>query len=177
MIISLIVAMDETGGIGQQNRLPWHLPSDLKRFKELTMGHHLVMGRKTYETIGKPLAGRKMVVITHQKGYLAPGCLVVHSLEEALKLSEKHGENEVFIIGGGEIFQQAIDLADKIYLTTVHAQVGADVIFPKFDPGQWNRIDSKTEPGNGHDDYATDFTVLLRIVKNGERHCSSGHDW
>ena len=169
MIISLIVALDETGGIGKQNQLPWHLPSDLKRFKRLTMGHHLVMGRKTYETIGKPLEGRVMIVITRQKGYIATGCLVVHSLEEAIKLAEEHREDEVFIIGGGEIFGQAIDLADKIYLTTVHAKVGADTVFPEIDPSQWKRIDTKAAPGDEHDDYPSDFATLLRIVNFDRR--------
>ncbi len=165
MIISLIVAMDETGGIGKENRLPWHLASDLKRFKRLTMGHHLVMGRKTYETIGQPLEGRVLIVISHQKDYLAPGCQVAHSLDEALKIAEDHQENEVFIIGGGEIFEQTIDLADKIYLTTVHARVGADIDFPKIDLGNWERIESEPEIRDGRDDYASDFASYLRIVR------------
>ncbi len=165
MIISLIVAMDEKGGIGRQNRLPWHLPSDLKRFKRLTMGHHLVMGRKTYETIGKPLDGRVMIVITHQKGYSAPGCQVAHSLGEAMKIAEDHQEKEVIIIGGGEIFRQAIGLANKIYLTTVHARVGADIIFPKIDLNNWERIESEPGSGEEQDDYASDFATYLRIGK------------
>ncbi len=163
-MVSLIVAMDKNGGIGKENRLPWHLPSDLKRFKRLTMGHHLVMGRKTYATIGKPLPGRVMIVLSRQKGYFAPGCQVARSLPEAVQFAEAQQESELFIIGGGEVFRQAIDLADKIYLTTVHAVVGADISFPWIDPGQWERVDSETQTRNGQDEYDTDFKVWVRKV-------------
>src|SRR4030066_2251502 len=126
MIVSLIVAMDEKGGIGKQNQLPWHLPSDLKRFKSLTMGHHIVMGRKTYETIGKPLPGRTMVIITRRKAYHPTGCIVVNSILEATRFAETNHEDELFIIGGGEIFKKAIGLAKKIYLTTVPTKTGGE---------------------------------------------------
>ncbi len=162
MIVSLIVAMDQQGGIGKNNRLPWHLPSDLKRFKNLTMGHFLVMGRKTYETIGKPLPGRKMVVITHQEDYIAPGCAVVHSLREALELAESNQESEVFIIGGGEVFPQAIEHANKIYLTTVHTVVNADVHIEKLDPTKWSVVSAETTPENAQDEYLSDFSILSR---------------
>lgn len=162
MIISLIVAMDQNGGIGKNNRLPWHLPSDLKRFKKLTMGHVVVMGRRTYETIGKPLPGREMVVITHQKDYFARGCTVVHSLREATEVAEANHESEVFIIGGGEIFPQVIDLADKIYLTTVHTDAHADVFIPKIDSNQWSVVSRETTPENDQDEYRSDFSILIR---------------
>ncbi len=164
-MVSLIVAMDKNGGIGKENRLPWHLPSDLKRFKRLTMGHHLVMGRKTYATIGKPLPGRVMIVLSRQKGYLAPGCQVARSLHEAVQFAEVHQESELFIIGGGEVFRQAIDLADKIYLTTVHATVDADISFPQIDPGQWEIVDSETQTRNGQDEYDSEFTLWVRKAK------------
>lgn len=162
MIVSLIVAMDERGGIGKNNQLPWHLSSDLKRFKNLTMGHHLVMGRKTYETIGKPLPGRVMVVVTHQKDYFPKGCMVVNSLNDAIKRAEDDHETEVFIIGGGEIFQQAIDRADKVYLTTVHVNANADVSFPNIDPNQWElgKIEKITK--NDNDEYESDFKILVK---------------
>ena len=162
MIVSLIVAMDESGGIGKDNQLPWHLPSDLKRFKNLTMGHHLVMGRKTYETIGKPLPGRVMIVVTHQKEYFPEGCRVVNSLRDAIMLAEDEHETEVFIIGGGEIFHQAIGRADKIYITTVHINAHADVSFPKIDPNQWQLIESNALPQNDKDIYESDFKILIR---------------
>jgi len=162
VIVSLIVAMDERGGIGKNNRLPWHLPSDLKRFKNLTMGHHLVMGRKTYETIGKPLPGRVMIVVTHQKDYFLEGCMVARSLRDAIKLAKDDHESEVFIIGGGEIFQQAIDLADKLYLTTVHVNVDADVSFPKIDLIQWEQIKIDNIAQNNKDEYESDYKILVK---------------
>jgi dihydrofolate reductase len=154
--------MDERGGIGKNNRLPWHLPSDLKRFKNLTMGHHLVMGRKTYETIGKPLPGRVMIVVTHQKDYFLEGCMVARSLRDAIKLAKDDHESEVFIIGGGEIFQQAIDLADKLYLTTVHVNVDADVSFPKIDLIQWEQIKIDNIAQNNKDEYESDYKILVK---------------
>jgi dihydrofolate reductase len=162
VIVSLIVAMDETRGIGKHNRIPWHLPSDLKRFKKLTMGHHLVMGRITYETIGKPLTGRKMVVISHQKDYAAPGCQVVQSISQALRVAEDNHENEVFIIGGGEIFTQSVEIADKIYLTTVHAEVDADVKIPIIDYTQWEMIYREMMLQNDQDEYPSDFKIYVR---------------
>lgn len=162
MIISLIVAMDERGGIGKDNRLPWHLPSDLKRFKRLTMGHYIVMGRKTYETIGRPLPGRVMVVITHQKNYHPKGCRAVNSLENAIKLAMDNHETEVFIIGGGEIFDQAISLADKIYLTKVQADVSADVVFPKIDSNSWEISSIDQTLRDEKDEYQSDFWILNR---------------
>ncbi len=164
MIVSLIVAMDEKGGIGKNDRLPWHLRSDLQRFKKLTVGHHVIMGRKTYEAIGKPLPGRRMVVITHQSEYNAEGCQVVHSIGEALYLASSSQESEVFIIGGGEIFPQAIDLADKVYLTIVHTDAHADVFIPKLNPNHWSEIYTESTPQNAHDDYPSDFMILIRKI-------------
>jgi dihydrofolate reductase len=162
MIVSLIVAMDERGGIGKNNQLPWHIPSDLKRFKKLTMDHHLVMGRKTYETIGKPLPGRVMVVISHQKDYFPKDCLVVNSLEAAIKLAKDDHESELFIIGGGSIFTQAIGLADKIYLTRVHTDVNADVSFPTIDLTQWVITGREDYIQNSTDEFESDFKILLK---------------
>ena len=162
MIISLIVAMDQNRGIGKNNRLPWHLASDLKRFKKLTMGHHLVMGRKTYESIGKSLLGREMVVVTRQQDYVARDCKVVHSIKDALKLVEANNESEVFVIGGGEIFTPMVELADKIYLTRVQANLNADVYFPEIDPDIWS-VNRKDEvPQTQDDEYDSQFIVLVR---------------
>ncbi len=163
MIISLIVAMDERGGIGKNNRLPWHLQSDLKRFRQLTMGHHIVMGRKTYETIGRPLPGRVMMVVTRKKVYAPAGCLVLHSLEAAIDLAMDKDESELFIIGGGEIYKQAIGLADKIYLTTVQTDVNADIFFPKFDLEKWKIVACESIAQNENDDYRSDFKILLNM--------------
>jgi len=162
LIISLIVATDDKGGIGKDNRLPWHLHSDLKRFKTLTMGHHLVMGRKTFETIGKLLPGRIMVVVTRNTAYHPKGCIVVNSLEAAVNIAKNNQETELFVIGGGDIFNQAIDIADKVYLTTVHAVVNADVFFPTLDPSKWKLIWNERIAFGGQDDFESDFKILLR---------------
>ena len=163
MIISLIAAMDQQGGIGKNNQLPWHLVSDLKRFKQLTMGHHVVMGRKTYETIGRQLPGRVMVIITRNKDYSAEGCQVVNSLRAAIDLAEENLDREVFIIGGGDIFKEAINKADKIYLTTVHTVVGADVFFPMLDLHEWKITSSEIISPNEMEDYPSDFKILIRL--------------
>jgi dihydrofolate reductase len=162
MIISLIVAVDEKNGIGKNNQLPWHLPSDLKRFKTLTMGHHLIMGRKTYATIARPLPGRDMIIVTRQRDYSAANCTVVGSLEEALQLAKDHQEREVFIIGGGEIFRQAIDLADKIYLTKVQTDAQADVKFPEINLDEWVISKKEITPQNDQEQYKSIFEILIR---------------
>jgi dihydrofolate reductase len=163
MITSLLVAMDENRGIGIENRLPWHLSTDLKRFKNLTMGHCLVMGRKTYESIGKPLPGRKMIVITRNQTYRASGCLIAHSIEEALNIAEASGESEVFIIGGGEIFSQTIERADRVYMTFVLSQTEVDVYFPELDESQWVQIEAADFPAGDTDQYSHTYRVLERI--------------
>ena len=161
MIISLIVAMDEMGGIGKDNRLPWHLSSDLQRFKQMTLGHHLIMGRKTYETIGRPLPGRTTIVITRNPQFQPAGCLVADSLGEGLTHARKNGETEAFIAGGGEIFTLALPLADRIYLTRVHAQVDADVLFPPFSLKGWRQIESIEQAADEKNDYPSTFNVLV----------------
>ncbi len=165
MIISLIVALDEKGGIGKDNGLPWRLNSDLKRFKSITMGHHLIMGRKTYETIGKPLPGRTMIIVTHNPNYHPNGCIIVKSIEEALSVAEKNNEIEVFIIGGGDIFRQFIDMADKIYLTNIHTVVNADTFFPEIEASSWNTVWCEGTIRSEKDEYDTDFKILLRNNK------------
>lgn len=163
MIISLIVAMDRQRGIGLEGGLPWHLSSDLKRFKTLTMGHHLIMGRKTYESIGKPLPGRTMIVISRNPDYTAEGCIVVPSLEEALVRARLEGQEEVFVIGGGEIFQQILPMADRIYLTEVHAITEADVFFPDFSLDGWQVLESSFVPSGPKDDFDSTYKLLERV--------------
>jgi dihydrofolate reductase len=159
MIISIIVAMDEKGAIGRDNRLPWHLSDDLKRFKATTIGHHIIMGRKTYESIGKPLPGRTNIVVTRNPAYQAKGCRIAHSLEEALEIARENGEEEVFVTGGRELFAQALDIADRIYLTRVHADVPANVYFPDFDENDWSEKDSFHHEADEKNEHA--FTVKL----------------
>lgn len=128
MIISIIAAMDENRVIGRGNRLPWHLPVDLRRFRTLTLGHPVIMGRKTYESIGKPLDGRKNIVITRQAGYRADGCIVVHDLRAAFDACG--AADEAFVLGGETLFRDVLPLADKVYLTVVKTRVEGDARFP-----------------------------------------------
>ena len=163
MIISIIVAMDEQRGIGKQGRLPWHLSADLKRFKRLTMGHHLIIGRKTYESIGRPLPGRTMIVLTRNQRFKAEGCLIATSLKDALAIAEKRGETEAYIAGGGQIFSQTLPLADRIYLTLVNTVTQADVFFPEFDQGDWEVVETSYYPADGQNQYPSTFSLLTRI--------------
>ncbi len=137
MIISIIVAVSENGVIGREGQIPWQLPADLRNFKRLTMGHHLVVGRVTWESIGRPLPGRTMIVLSRKPGFTAEGCLTAASLPEAIEIAEQAGDAEVFIAGGSGIYQQAIPLADRIYLSRVHANVGGDTRFPEFSEKDW----------------------------------------
>jgi dihydrofolate reductase len=140
MILSMIAALDERGGIGFKNRMPWHLPGDLARFRKLTMGHTLILGRKTYQSIGKPLPGREMIVLSRDPEYRLEGCAVVHSLEDALQRAQSRGENEAFVIGGAEIYRLALPLADRMYLSRLHITSQADAFFPQFDPEEWDDL-------------------------------------
>ena len=135
MIVSIIVAVSENNVIGKDNKLIWHLPADLKNFKTLTMGHHIIMGRKTFESIGKALPGRTSIVITHQSSYSAEGCIVVNSIDEAL--TKASDDTEVFIIGGDAIFQQSLNFATKIYLTKIHRSFEGDTFFPDLNEKEW----------------------------------------
>ena len=163
MIISIIVAMDETRGIGLDGRLPWHLPADLKRFKSLTMGHHLIMGRKTFASIGRPLPGRTTIIVTRDQSFQPEGCLVAHSLETALEFARLDLEDDVFVIGGAEIFVQAIELADRIYLSQVHSSLPADVYFPEFAAADWQEIDSEYHPADEKNRYPFTYKTLARV--------------
>ena len=167
MIISLIVAMDERGGIGIRNQIPWHIPADLKRFKALTMGHHLIVGRKTYDSIGRALPGRTMIIVTRSKNYRAEGCWAVSSLQGALRLAEERGETEVFIGGGGMIYAQALPFADRIYLTRVHTEVDADVFFPKWELAGWRMLHQEELAAAEGGSLASSFTVYERVGGKG----------
>lgn len=162
MIVSLIVAMDENRGIGLRNRLPWRLASDLKRFRELTMGHHLIAGRKTYESIGRLLPGRQMIIVTRDRNYQVSGCLMVHSPDEAFSLAAERGEREAFVIGGAEIYAQALPQADRLYLTQVHAQVQADVFFPEFAEDEWQEVSRNFHAADEKNQYDFTFRELRR---------------
>jgi len=132
--ISIIVAVaGKKRVIGKKGGLPWHIPAELKRFKNITMGHPIIMGRKTFQSIGKALAGRTNIVITRDRSYAQAGIIVVHSLDEALKSAQgQQGDEEIFVIGGGEIYQQALPLAEKLYLTVIDKEIDGDVFFPDY---------------------------------------------
>lgn len=162
MIISLIVALDEQRGIGVDGHLPWHLSADLQRFKSLTMGHHLIMGRKTYESIGRPLPGRTTIIVSRNPSYQPEGCMVARSLETAIEFARFDQEDEVFVIGGGDLFDQAIDMADRIYLTQVHASLEADVYFPEYSPKEWQERESAYFEADEKNEYPSTFKILER---------------
>nr|AIA15636.1 Dihydrofolate reductase [uncultured bacterium] len=130
--ISIIVAMDEKRGIGKENTLMWKIPGELKRFKEITTGHPIIMGRKTFDSIGRVLPGRTNIIITRDIHYVVDGAVVVHSLEEALKKAKGIDAEEIFVIGGGQIFQQALPQVDRLYLTLVQGDFSADTFFPDY---------------------------------------------
>lgn len=161
MIVSLIAAMDEQRGIGVEGRLPWRLSTDLKRFRHLTMGHHLIMGRKTYLSIGKPLPGRINIVLSRQSGLTLDGVIVMSSLSEALVYAERSGESEVFIIGGGDVFHQTIHLADRLYITNIHAVTEADTFFPLLDES-WRVVFTQEVPEDERNQYASTFCIYQR---------------
>lgn len=158
--LSLIVAMARNRVIGADGKIPWHLPGELKLFKELTMGHHIIMGRKTYESIGRLLPGRTTVIVTRQRDYRVPGAIVVHSLAEAIAATG--GDEEVFVIGGAEIFREALPLADRIYLTTVEADVPGDTFMPQFDRAAWREQSSRSFPADERNRYAYTLAVHER---------------
>jgi dihydrofolate reductase len=137
--ISILVAVARNGVIGNKGKLPWHLPADLKHFKKLTMGHHIIMGRKTYESIDRLLPGRTTVIVTRQPDYKVSGSIIAHSLDEAIAACK--GDNEVFVIGGEEIFRQALPLADRIYATEIHADFEGDVFFPQWNRNEWRETE------------------------------------
>ena len=161
-MISFIVAVTDNNVIGKDNTIPWYLPADLAHFKQTTMGHPIIMGRKTHKSIGRTLPGRYNVVITRQKDYqAADGCAVVDSIEEALNLPKVKADSEVFIIGGAEIYNQAMALADRIYLTRIHTKVEGNKFF-KFDESQWREVSRQEYQGDDKNPHDYDFTILER---------------
>ncbi|MEJ2759829.1 MAG: dihydrofolate reductase [Anaerolineales bacterium] len=137
MIVSLIAAISENGVIGKDGEIPWRLPADLKLFKTLTMGHHLIIGRRTYESIGKPLPGREMIVLTRKNDYIASGCQVASSMDEAMEIAEAAGDTEAFVAGGEVVYAQTLPIADRLYLSHIHATITGDTFFPAYDEQDW----------------------------------------
>ncbi|MEO5943086.1 MAG: dihydrofolate reductase [Ferruginibacter sp.] len=161
-MISLIAAAAENNVIGKGNKLPWSLPEDMKFFKNTTWGMPVIMGRKSYDDMGKPLPGRINIVVTKQNDWSAENVQVAKSIEEALTLAEAANCKEIFIIGGGNIFKQSIDLADKIYLTRVHGTPDGDAFFPEIDEGKWKMIDNIDFEKNEKHQYSFSFQQWVK---------------
>ena len=167
MRVALVVALDEAGAIGRGGGLPWRLAADLARFRRITMGHHLVVGRRTWESIGRALPGRRMVVVSRGEPPLPSDVARAGSLAEALELARAAGETEVMVGGGGELYRAALPLADRLYLTRVHAHVGGDTFFPALDPAQWTEVEREELPADDRNEHATTFVVLDRLGGGG----------
>lgn len=159
--LSIVVAISENNAIGKNNQLLWHLPADLKHFKELTSGHPIIMGRKTYDSIGRPLPNRRNIVITRQSGLTIPNVEVVLSLKEAISICK--AENEVFLIGGAEIYKQALAFTNTIYLTKVHQNYEADVFFPELKENEWKEIAKEYHQADEKNNVAYTFSTLERL--------------
>ena len=157
---SLVVAVARNGVIGRDNALPWRLPVDLAHFKKVTMGHPIVMGRRTYESIGKPLPGRKNIVLTHNHAYEAPGCVVVNTLDDAWKAAA--GADEVCVIGGTTLFEESLPIADVIHLTEVEADVAGDTYVPDFDRSEWREREVSRHPADERHAYPIRILELTR---------------
>ena len=164
MQVTAIVACSKNRAIGRDNQIPWYLPADLRFFKEKTSGHHILMGRKTYESIGRPLPRRTNIIITRQADYKAEGCVVLSSLLEGVEYAKKHGESELFIIGGGEIYRQALPVCSKIYYTEVDTEiVDANVFFPKLEASNWKLSLEKPHEKDEHNPHAYVFKLYERL--------------
>lgn len=163
MSLSVIVAIAKNGIIGLDNALPWHLSEDLKRFKSLTMGHHIIMGRKTYESLGRLLPGRTTVIVTRNPEYKVEGALTAASLDEAVSLCKN--DSQPFMIGGAQLYADALALADKLYITWVERDYHGDACFPPFDKTQWQEVGR--QPGVGVDGLPYAFVDYVRKVATG----------
>lgn len=162
MLLSIIVAVSENGVIGLNNQLIWRLPDDLKRFKQLTLGHPIIMGRKTFESIGKPLPGRQSIIITRDKNFSFEGTIVVHSLEEAIEEAKKIGTEEAFVIGGGDIYRQVQDICDKLYITEVHTQTNGDTFFQIENPELWQESERTHHEADEKHNFSFDFVDMSK---------------
>ena len=161
----MIAALARNGTIGKANDLPWHLPDDMKHFMQTTKGHHVIMGRKNYESLPekfRPLPNRTSIVVTRQPDYKAPGCTIVHQLEQGVKMAEKNGEGELFIIGGSEIYKLGMPLADKLYLTEIDARIDGDTFFPSFEKEAWHEISRQHHARDDRHQFAFDLVIYKK---------------
>ncbi|MCS6822849.1 MAG: dihydrofolate reductase [Cytophagaceae bacterium] len=162
MIVSIIVAVSQNGVIGKNNKLLWKLSDDLKRFKKITSGHHVIMGRKTYQSIGKPLSDRMNIIISRTNLSALPcDCIYASSLDEALQIARQRNEQECFVIGGGEVYKKALPQADKLYITHVHHVFDGDTFF-HCDLSAWKLVSSEYIPQNKKNEYDSTFCIYIR---------------
>lgn len=165
--VALIVALAENGVIGRDNQLPWHLPEDLAYFKRTTLGKPIIMGRKTFESIGRPLPGRPNLVVTRQRDWQVAGVTVCNSLDQALAQAQREatalGAGELMVIGGGELYRQALPRAERLYLTRVHAEVAGDAWFPDLAAHEWQQESTERHVAGGSNPYDYSFIVLNRV--------------
>ena len=166
MIVSAIVAATENWVIGRDNDIPWYLSNDLKYFKKTTLNHHIIMGRNTYASIGRPLPKRTNIVLTRNPFYVIQNCLMAHSIQEALELAYDNGEKEAFIIGGGKIYQESFDLLDRIYLTVVHTKLEGDTFFPELDLNVWKEVASVEYKADEKNDFDHTMKTFEKIKKD-----------
>ena len=162
MIISSIVAVAENRVIGSDNDIPWRLSTDLKYFKKKTTGHHIIMGRKSFLSIGKPLPNRTNVIVTRDPFFIASNCIVVHSIPEAIEVARSRGETEAFITGGGMIYEKTMELVNRLYITEVNAQPEGDVYFPEIDFSQWKLMSEDPRQKGERDDHDFNFKIYER---------------
>jgi len=161
-IISAIAAMAENRIIGKNNQLPWHLPADLKHFKAVTTGHPILMGRKTYDSIGRPLPNRTNIILTRNPSVDIPGCKVVTSIQEAIQLASNENVQELFIIGGAEVYRQLLPQIQRLYLTIVHQNFDGDAFFPELDAKEWREVSRERHEPDEKNAYAYSFVRLER---------------
>jgi len=164
MIISAIVAKAQNNVIGKANDIPWYLPNDLKYFKKITLNHHIVMGRKCFQSIGKPLPKRTNIIVTKNPFYIVSNCYIANSIEEALSIAHDNGEEELMIIGGGEIYRLTQQLWDRLYITEVKADIEGDIIFPEIDLDHWNLVSEIQNKKDTKNEF--DHTFLVYEKKN-----------
>jgi dihydrofolate reductase len=160
MKLSIIAAMDKNRVIGKDGNLPWHISSDLKNFKKITMGKPILMGRKTHESIGKILPGRENIILTKKRNYSVEGCIVKNNLDEVLSNFKK--VSELIVMGGATLYEQTLDKAEKLYITEVRACIEGDIFFPEYDPDQWVEISRNSFEADENNEYDYSFTVLER---------------
>ncbi|HIF52251.1 MAG TPA: type 3 dihydrofolate reductase [Thiotrichaceae bacterium] len=160
MQLSIIVAMDRNRVIGRGDTLPWHISTDLKNFKKITMGNPIIMGRKTHESIGRPLPGRENIILTRDKNYTSEGCTVLHSMDEIFEHCKE--VDEVMITGGSEIYKLSLEQATRLYLTEVHTEIEGDTFFPEFDRSEWREVSREDHSSDEKNEFDYSFVLLER---------------